>query len=50
MNRDHAGGNADLVKRVGKEAGIKVYGGDERVGALTDKVSKRNLARHEMGC
>lgn len=33
---DHAGGNEKLVKMV---SGLKVYGGDGRVGALTDKVT-----------
>ncbi|GBP71848.1 Hydroxyacylglutathione hydrolase, mitochondrial [Eumeta japonica] len=32
---DHAGGNEDLVKMI---PGLKVYGGDERIGALTEKV------------
>ncbi|CAM4619623.1 hydroxyacylglutathione hydrolase, mitochondrial isoform X1 [Caretta caretta] len=33
---DHAGGNEKLVKM---ESGLRVYGGDNRVGALTQKVS-----------
>ena len=33
--RDHAGGNEDLVKL---QPGLKVYGGDDRIGALTNKV------------
>ncbi|XP_075035382.1 hydroxyacylglutathione hydrolase, mitochondrial isoform X1 [Mixophyes fleayi] len=33
---DHAGGNEKLVKMV---SGLKVYGGDDRVGALNQKVS-----------
>ncbi|XP_063170814.1 hydroxyacylglutathione hydrolase, mitochondrial isoform X2 [Candoia aspera] len=33
---DHAGGNEKLVKM---EPGLQVYGGDSRVGALTQKVS-----------
>jgi len=33
---DHAGGNVDLVKQVPNK--LKVYGGDERIGALTNKV------------
>ncbi|KFW12152.1 hypothetical protein N326_09273, partial [Eurypyga helias] len=33
---DHAGGNEKLVKM---EPGLRVYGGDSRVGALTQKVS-----------
>ncbi|XP_009866791.1 PREDICTED: LOW QUALITY PROTEIN: hydroxyacylglutathione hydrolase, mitochondrial-like, partial [Apaloderma vittatum] len=35
-SRDHAGGNEKLVKM---EPGLRVYGGDSRVGALTQKVS-----------
>ncbi|XP_059509889.1 hydroxyacylglutathione hydrolase, mitochondrial isoform X3 [Stegostoma tigrinum] len=35
---DHAGGNAELVKKV---PGLQVYGGDDRVGALTCKVSHK---------
>lgn len=34
--RDHAGGNEKLVKLV---PGLKVYGGDERVGALTNRAT-----------
>ncbi len=48
--RDHAGGNKDLVKML---SGVKVYGGDDRIGALTDKVSHGSefkvLARHPIG-
>ncbi|KAA0201074.1 hypothetical protein HAZT_HAZT001037 [Hyalella azteca] len=33
---DHAGGNEDLVKQAGLD--LKVYGGDERIGALTEHV------------
>ena len=32
---DHAGGNTKLFKMVNN---LKVYGGDDRIGALTDKV------------
>ncbi|VVC88992.1 hydroxyacylglutathione hydrolase, mitochondrial [Leptidea sinapis] len=32
---DHAGGNEDLVKMI---PNLKVYGGEDRIGALTDKV------------
>jgi len=32
---DHAGGNQDLVK---KQPGLTVYGGDDRIGALTNTV------------
>lgn len=35
---DHAGGNEDLVKKV---PGLKVYGGDDRIGALTCKVTHK---------
>ncbi|NWQ83359.1 GLO2 protein, partial [Columbina picui] len=35
-SRDHAGGNEKLVKMA---TGLRVYGGDSRVGALTQKVS-----------
>ena len=34
--RDHAGGNVELCSKV---AGLSVYGGDTRIGALTDQVS-----------
>ena len=34
--RDHAGGNEDLVKKAAKK--LEVYGGDDRIGALTKKV------------
>lgn len=34
--RDHAGGNEELVKKC-KNA-LKVFGGDQRIGALTDQV------------
>lgn len=33
---DHAGGNAELTKLATQK--LKVYGGDSRIGALTDKV------------
>jgi hydroxyacylglutathione hydrolase len=33
---DHAGGNENMVKKV---SGLKVYGGDDRIGALNNKVS-----------
>uniref|UniRef100_A0A034VUA7 hydroxyacylglutathione hydrolase n=2 Tax=Bactrocera dorsalis TaxID=27457 RepID=A0A034VUA7_BACDO len=35
---DHAGGNEKLVKLYGKP--LAVYGGDERIGALTNKVKQ----------
>lgn len=34
--RDHARGNEALVKEV---PGLRVYGGDDRIGGLTDKVA-----------
>lgn len=37
--RDHAGGNEKLVKLM---PGLTVYGGDDRVGALTQKVTHYN--------
>lgn len=36
FQRDHAGGNEELVKKM---PGLTVYGGDDRIGALTNKVS-----------
>ncbi|VDP19608.1 unnamed protein product [Schistosoma margrebowiei] len=38
---DHAGGNLDLVTKYRKQGleGVKVYGGDDRIGGLTDTVS-----------
>nr|CAD7397532.1 unnamed protein product [Timema cristinae] len=36
LSRDHAGGNESLVKQV---SGLQVCGGDDRIGALTRKVS-----------
>jgi len=33
---DHAGGNEDLLKKMGGT--LRVYGGDDRIGALTDRV------------
>ncbi|KAM8961876.1 hydroxyacylglutathione hydrolase, mitochondrial-like [Pelodytes ibericus] len=41
---DHAGGNEKLVKLV---SGLKVYGGDSRIGALTDKIS--HLSTFQLG-
>lgn len=35
-DRDHAGGNEGLVKKVRNK--LSVYGGDQRIGALTHKV------------
>ncbi|KAM7148097.1 hydroxyacylglutathione hydrolase, mitochondrial isoform 3-T3 [Molossus nigricans] len=43
-SRDHAGGNEKLVKL---EPGLKVYGGDDRIGALTHKVT--HLSTLEVG-
>ncbi|XP_067858950.1 hydroxyacylglutathione hydrolase, mitochondrial [Heptranchias perlo] len=36
---DHAGGNEELVKKV---SGLQVYGGDDRIGALTNRVTHKN--------
>lgn len=36
ISRDHAGGNEKLIKL---EPGLKVYGGDDRIGALTHKIA-----------
>ncbi|KAM9304878.1 hydroxyacylglutathione hydrolase, mitochondrial [Gastrophryne carolinensis] len=41
---DHAGGNEKLVKMV---SGLKVYGGDSRVGAVTQRVS--HLSTFQVG-
>lgn len=38
-DRDHAGGNEKMVKLV---PGLTVYGGDDRIGALTKKVTHYN--------
>lgn len=38
-DRDHAGGNENLLKLV---PGLTVYGGDDRIGALTNKVTHYN--------
>lgn len=37
---DHAGGNEKLVSKFAEFGSLKVYGGDERIGALTDKVKQ----------
>lgn len=37
--RDHAGGNEKMVKLM---PGLKVYGGDDRVDAITKKVAHGN--------
>ncbi|XP_072931769.1 hydroxyacylglutathione hydrolase, mitochondrial [Epargyreus clarus] len=47
---DHAGGNEDLVKL---RPGLKVYGGDDRIGALTKKVehnTKFNIGHLNVEC
>lgn len=36
---DHAGGNDKLVKICNKGELLKVYGGDERINAMTNKVT-----------
>lgn len=38
-DRDHAGGNEKMVKLA---PGLTVYGGDDRIGALTKKVTHYN--------
>lgn len=40
---DHAGGNEKLVTKSNKA--LKVYGGDDRIGALTDKVKQNDEIR-----
>lgn len=40
---DHAGGNEKLVSKSSKA--LKVYGGDDRIGALTDKVHQNDEIR-----
>lgn len=42
---DHAGGNEKLVSKVkhGNQGQLKVYGGDDRIGALTDKVKQDDI-------
>lgn len=50
LTRDHAGGNEELVKL---HPGLKVYGGDTRIGALTDKVmhnSELNIGNLKVKC
>lgn len=37
---DHAGGNEKLVKAFAGKGKLQVYGGDDRIGALTDKVTQ----------
>lgn len=47
---DHAGGNDELVKL---HPGLKVYGGDIRIGALTDKImhnSQINIGQLKVQC
>lgn len=39
---DHAGGNEKLIAKTGK---IPVYGGDNRIGALTDKVQHKSQVK-----
>lgn len=41
---DHAGGNEKLVSKFTANHGpLKVYGGDDRIGALTDKVKQDDI-------
>jgi len=42
LRRDHAGGNEKMVRMM---PGLKVYGGDERVDALTKKVTHSNTLK-----
>jgi len=44
---DHAGGNDALVKEVEKRTGIRipVYGGDDRIGALTKQVQQGDTVK-----
>ncbi|CAG9584837.1 unnamed protein product [Danaus chrysippus] len=47
---DHAGGNEDLVKM---HPGLKVLGGDDRIGAMTDKVGHNtefNIGKLNVKC
>lgn len=45
--RDHAGGNEKMVKLV---PGLTVYGGDDRVDALTSKVKHNNTFKVTYVC
>lgn len=50
IDRDHAGGNEELVKML---PGLAVYGGDTRIGALNKKVShgdKLQVGNLEIQC
>lgn len=38
---DHAGGNEELVKKCAST--LKVYGGDDRIGALTNKIGQDDV-------
>ena len=47
---DHAGGNEELVKQ---HPGLQVYGGDDRIGALTNKIghdAKFNIGNLNVQC
>lgn len=37
---DHSGGNEELVKICNKGELLKVYGGDERINAMTNKITE----------
>ena len=39
---DHAGGNEKLIAKLG-ETKVPVYGGDDRIGALTEKVKHDDI-------
>lgn len=42
LARDHARGNEALVQEV---TGLRVYGGDDRIGGLTDKVTNEQVLK-----
>lgn len=47
LTRDHARGNEALVKEV---PGLRVYGGDDRIGGLTDKVTNAQELKVSTKC
>lgn len=44
---DHAGGNEKLVEKFAEShsSALEVYGGDDRIGALTNKVTQDDIVR-----
>lgn len=42
---DHAGGNEKLASKFSGQKALKVYGGDDRIGGLTDKVKQDDEIR-----